>query len=107
VSVLSVPLCEIGRGNTDWARKSWYTTQLKKWGIRKNLKDVTPHDCKVASYKVARARKIGRNVDLYFRGQHITPRVLRGERFFLSKLEEVNLDNYSTLNLALLLIITQ
>lgn len=94
-------------GNADYIRKSWYTTQLKEWGFRKNLKDVTPHDCKVASYKVNKARKMGRKVDLYFRGQHITPRVLRGERFFLSKMEEVKFDNQSALNFALLLILAK
>lgn len=93
-------------GNADYIRKSWYTTQFKNWGFRKNLKDVTPHDCEIASYKVTKARKMGRKVDLYFRGQRITQRVLRGERFFLSKTGEVKLDNQGRLNLALLSITT-
>ncbi|RYP67010.1 hypothetical protein DL769_005870 [Monosporascus sp. CRB-8-3] len=79
--------------NANCARKSWYTTQLKKWGFRKNLKDATARDCQIASYKVTKARKKGKRVDLYFHEQKIAPRVLRGERFFLSKLEEVELDN--------------
>jgi hypothetical protein len=69
------------------------------------LKDVEPQDCEIASYKVIKARKMGKKVDLYFRGQRITPRVLRGERFFLSKMDEVKLDNQSSLNLVLLLVL--
>jgi hypothetical protein len=71
------------------------------------LKDVELQDCEIASYKVIKARKIGKKVNLYFRGQRITPRVLRGERFFLSKMDEVKLDNQSSLNLALLLVLTK
>ncbi|RYP44438.1 hypothetical protein DL768_009085 [Monosporascus sp. mg162] len=59
---------------------------------RKYLKGVTAHDCKVASYKVTKARN-EKKVDLYFRGKRITERVLRGERFFLSELEKVKFDN--------------
>ena len=81
--------------------------QLKNWGFRKNLKDVTPRDCEIASYNVTKARKMGKKVELCFRGQRISPRVLRGERFFLSKTEEVKLDHQSRLNLALLPILTQ
>lgn len=88
-------------GNTNYIRKSWYTKQLKNWGFRKNLKDVAPSDCEIASYKVTKARKMGRKVSLYFCGQRITPRVLRGERFFLSKIDEVKLDSQSSLNLNL------
>jgi hypothetical protein len=86
------------KGNADYIRKSWYTTQLKQWGFRKNLKDVTAHDCKVSSYKVTKARKGGKKADLYIYGKLITERVLRGERFFLSWLEEAKLDSLSTLN---------
>ncbi|RYP80332.1 hypothetical protein DL770_006279 [Monosporascus sp. CRB-9-2] len=59
---------------------------------RKYLKGVTAYDCKVASYKVAKARN-EKKVDLYFREHRITERVLRGERFFLSELEKVKFDN--------------
>lgn len=101
------PVFQRTRWNADYTRKSWYTTQLKNWGVRKNLKDVTSRDREIASYKVAKAKKMGRKVELYFHGQHITPRVLRGERFFLSKIEEAKLDNQGTLNLALLLVLAQ
>ena len=93
--LISVRDCE---GNADCTRKQRYTTQLKKWGLWKNLKDVTARDRKIASYKVTKAKKMGNKVDLYFSGQRITPRVLRGERFFLSQREEAKLDNQSTLN---------
>jgi hypothetical protein len=102
VSEPGVLVYKIARKESNYIRKSWYTKQLKNWGFRKNLKNVTPYDCEIASYKVTKARKIGRKVDLYFRGKLITPRVLRGERFFLSKTEAVKLDNRSILNLDLL-----
>ncbi|KAH8901755.1 hypothetical protein GQ53DRAFT_851880 [Thozetella sp. PMI_491] len=73
--------------------KSSYTTQLKEWGFRKYLKDVTPEDCKIVKYKITKARKKGQKVDLCFCGQPITASVLRGERFFLSLLEENKLNN--------------
>ena len=56
------------------------------------MKSVPARDRMIASYKVSKAKKMGKKVDLYFDGQYIMPRVLRGERFFLSQLEEANLD---------------
>ena len=94
-------------GNAEYIRKSWYTMQLKNWGFQKNLKGVAPRDCEIASYKVAKARNMGKKVDLYFRGQRITPRVLRGERFFLSKIDKVKLDSQGISNLVSLLILIQ
>ena len=61
------------------------------------MKDVTADDCRIASYKVTKAKKAGKRVDLYFREQLITPRVLRGERFFMSQVDEANIDSLSTL----------
>ena len=58
---------------------------------------MTADDCRIASYKVTKAKKAGKRVDLYFREQLITPRVLRGERFFMSQVDEANIDSLSTL----------
>jgi hypothetical protein len=93
-------------GNADYIRTSRYTRQLKKWGFGKNLK-ATHRDCETVSYKVTKARKIGKELNVYFHRDLLTPRVLRGERFFLSQREEARLDSQSTLNLALLFLLIQ
>jgi hypothetical protein len=78
---------------TDLGRKSSYTTQLQNWGFRKNLKDVTDSNFKIVSYKISKATEMGKSATFYFHGHRITPRILRGERFFLSVLEKSQFDN--------------
>jgi hypothetical protein len=81
-------------------RKSTYTTQLKKWGFSKYLKNVPDQHRKIVKYKVTKARKMGKKVNPYFNEQLVTPGVLRGNGFFISPLEEAKFDISSTLILA-------
>ncbi|KAH6999192.1 hypothetical protein BKA56DRAFT_650322 [Ilyonectria sp. MPI-CAGE-AT-0026] len=74
--------------------KSQYVLQLGKWNYKKYSKDTDPHDWKVAGYKVDKARKRGKEVQLHLKGNLVTGKVLR-TRGYLTSLDQLQLEGSS------------
>jgi hypothetical protein len=67
--------------------KSQYVRQLGQWGFTKYSKGTTSFDWKVASYKVAKAKKKHRNKTVELRrcfDRPVTAKVLRTQGFLTS-----------------------
>ncbi|KAK7414165.1 hypothetical protein QQX98_006951 [Neonectria punicea] len=74
--------------------KSQYVSQLGKWNYTKYSKDTDPRDWKVAGYKVSKARKRGKQVQLFLKGNSVTGKVLR-TRGYLTSLDQLQLEGSS------------
>lgn len=77
-------------------RKSQYVSQLGKWNYTKYSKDTDPHDWKVAAYKVSKAKKRGKQVQLHLKGNLVTGKVLR-TRGYLTSLDQMQLEGESSI----------
>ena len=63
------------------SRKSQYETRFREWGFRKYSKGTRPNDWKIVSYKVDKAKRLGKEARVYRLGKPVTPKVLRTQGF--------------------------
>ena len=70
----------------DHSRKSQYETQLKKWDFKKYATGTAPRDWKAVNYKVEKAKKRGKQPQVYWQGQPVNDKVL-GKHGFLTSFE--------------------
>ncbi|KAF3018838.1 hypothetical protein E8E14_005866 [Neopestalotiopsis sp. 37M] len=61
--------------------KSQYARRLSKWGFRKYSKETAPKHWKTANYKVSKAKKSGKRVQLVHKGSLVTEKVLRTQGY--------------------------
>lgn len=52
--------------------KSQYVNQLKKWGYQKYITDVPPSHWRTVDFKVTKAKKLKKNVNVYHKGKLVS-----------------------------------